>query len=61
MLTQERKDRIMIRKAMIGAVEAEEQLEVNRIGRQRNVKFRGEAIQMPPLNTTLVEVHREYA
>ena len=35
-------------------------MEVDRIGRQRNAKNRGEAIQMPPLHEALVEVHREY-
>ena len=61
MLAQEHKDRIMIQKAMISAIEPEEQPELDRIGRQRIAKYRGEAIQMPSLNTTLVEVHREYA
>ena len=57
-LAQEHKDRIMIQKSLIGVVEPEEQQEIDRIGRRRNAKNRGEAIQMPPLNTTLVEVQR---
>ena len=60
MLAQEDKDRIMIQKAMIGAIEPEEQPELDRNGRQRTAKYRGEAIQMPPWNTALVEVHPEY-
>ena len=33
---------------------------MDRIGRQRNAKNRGEAIQIPPLHEALVEVHKEY-
>ena len=61
MLAQELKDRIMIQKAIIGTVEHEDQPELDQIGRERHVRSRGEAIQMPPLNTVLVEVHQEYA
>ena len=50
----------MIQKSLSGAVEPEEQAEVDRISRQRNAKNKGEAIQMPPLHEALVEVHREY-
>ena len=50
----------MIQKSLSGAVEPEEQAEVDRIGRQQNAKNRGEAVQMAPLHEALVEVHREY-
>ena len=59
-LAQEHKDQIMIQKWLGRVVELEEQAEVDRIGRQRNAKNRGEAIQIPPLHEALVEVHREY-
>ena len=51
----------MIQKTLRGIVEPREQREINRIGRQRNAKNKGEAIQMPPLHEALVEVHKEYA
>ena len=59
-MAQEHRDQIMIQKSLIGIVEPQEQQEVDRIGRQRNAKNKGEAIQMPPLHEALVEVHREY-
>ena len=59
-MAQEHKDQIMIQKSLSGAVEPEEQAEVDRIGQQWNAKNKGEAIQMPPLHEALVEVHREY-
>ena len=60
-MAQEHQDQIMIQKSLCGAVEQEEQQEVDRKGRQRNAKNRGEDIQMPPLHEALVEVHKEYA
>ena len=50
----------MIQKSLIGIVEPEEQQDIDRIGRQRNVENRGEAIQMPPLHQALTEAHRKY-
>ena len=44
MLAQEYKDQIMIQKAVIGTVVPKEQSELNRIGRQRNARSRGEEI-----------------
>ena len=52
-MAQEHRDQIMIQKSLCGAVEPNEQAEVDRIGQQRNAKNRGESIQIPPL-------HREY-
>ena len=46
-MAQEHKDRIMIQKSFISAVEPKEQQEVDQISRHRNAKNRGEAIQMP--------------
>ena len=46
---------------MLAALEPEEERELQQIGRQSDVRNRGMAIQMPPLNTYLVEVHHELA
>ena len=59
-LAYKHKDRIMIQKSLIGVVKPYEQQKIDRIGRQRNAKNRGEAIQMPPLHEALVKVHKEY-
>mgnify|MGYP006872755391 CR=1 FL=1 len=59
-MAQEHRDQIMIQKSLSGAVEPEEQAKVDRIGRQRHAKNKGEAIRMPPLYEALVEVHQEY-
>ena len=50
----------MIQKSLSGAVEPEEQEEVDQIDRQSNSNIRSEAIQVPPLHEALVEVHQEY-
>ena len=59
-MAQEHKDQIMIQKSLVGVVDPEEQQEVDRIGRQRNAKNKGEAMLMPLLHEALVEVHKEY-
>ena len=56
-MAQEHQDQIMIQKTLRGVVEPQDQQEIDRIGRQRNAKNKGEAIQMPPLHEALVEVH----
>ena len=58
---QEHQDQIMIQKTLRGTLDPQEQQEINRIGRHRNAKNKGEAIQMPPLHEALMEVHKEYA
>ena len=50
----------MIKKSLIEAIELAEHQEIERIGRLRNAKNRGEVIQMPPLHIAPVDVHREY-
>ena len=60
-MAQEHRDQIMIQKTLRGTVDPQDQQEIDRIGRQRNAKNKGEAIQMPPLHEALVEVHKEYA
>ena len=51
----------MIQKTLRGTVDPQDQQEIDRIGRQRNAKNKGEAIQMPSLHEALVEVHKKYA
>ena len=51
----------MIQKTLRGTDDPQEQQEINRIGRRRNAKNKGEPIQMPPLHEALVEVNKEYA
>ena len=48
-MEQEHKDQIMIQKSLVGAVDPEEQQEVDQIGCQHNAKNKGEVIQMTPL------------
>ena len=60
-MAHEHRDQIMIQKTLRGTVEPQDQQEIDQIGRQRNAKNKGEAIQMPPLHEALVEVHKEYA
>ena len=58
-LAQEHKDRDMIQKAILGSLESEDERELQRIGRQRDARNKGMAIQLPPLHSTLIEVHKE--
>ena len=51
----------MIQRSMLGVLEPEEEQELQHIGRQRDVRNKGIAIQIPALNTTLVEAHQELA
>ena len=60
-MVQEHKDGEMIQRAMIGALEPEEESESQKIGWQCDAKNKGMTIQMPPQNTTLVEAHQELA
>ena len=56
---EEHKDREMIQKAMMRALEPEDEQELQRIDRQRDARNKGMAIQLPPLHSTLIEVHKE--
>ena len=48
-MAQEHRDQRMIQMTLRGTVDPQDQQEIDRIGRQRNAKNKGEAIQMPPL------------
>ena len=41
--------------------ESEDEGPLAKVGRQRNAGIRRMGIELPPLNTTLIEVHRELA
>ena len=51
----------MIEKAMLGALELEDEWELQRIGWQRDARNKGMAIQPSPLHTALIETHLELA
>ena len=51
----------MIWKAMMGALELEDERELQRIDRQRDGRSKGMAIQLPPLHIALIEVRQELA
>ena len=51
----------MIQQAILNALEPEEERELQWIGQQRDAKNKGTMIQLPPLNTALVEGHQELA
>ena len=59
-LAQEHRDREMILKALLGTLTPEEEEAHQQLEQQQRVKKKGMSIQMPPLNTALVEVHQEY-
>ena len=65
MLTQRTADKHadmqMIQRAIAGSVERTEECALNKIGRLRNVDEGRIGIELAPLNTALVEVHRELA
>ena len=51
----------MIQKTMPGEMTPVRRESVNELSNNIEAKKKGIAIQMPPLNTTLVEVHQELA
>ena len=52
-VVQEHKDREMIQCTLLGEIEPEDEHELNRIRRHKDVRNKGMAIQIPPLQTTL--------
>ena len=60
-LVQEHKDREMIQKALMGELKPKDEWELQQIGRQKDVRNKRMAIQLPPLHTALIEVHQELA
>ena len=56
-MADEHVDMQMIQRAIAGSVERTEECALNKIGRLRNVDEGRIDIELPPLNTALVEVH----
>ena len=51
----------MIQKALTCRTESDDEEPLAKVGRKRNAGIRRVGIELPPLNTALVEVHRELA
>ena len=60
-MAEEHAEQQMIEWASTQRAESEDKGLLARVGRQRNVDIRRMGIELPPLNTNLVEVHRELA
>ena len=60
-MADEHADMQMIQRALAGSVERKEERALDKIGRLRNADEGRIGIKLPPLNTALVEVHRELA
>ena len=60
-MADEHADMQMIQRALAGSVERKEERALDKIGRLRNADEGRIGIELPPLNTALVEVHRELA
>ena len=51
----------MIERALTRTTESEDEGPLAKVGKQRNAGIRCMVIEVPPLNTTFVEMHRELA
>ena len=51
----------MIERALTRRMESDDEEPLAKVGRKRNACILRVGIELPPLNTTLVEVHRELA
>ena len=51
----------MIERSLTSTTKSEDEGPLARVGRKRNAGVRWVGIELPPLNTALVEVHRELA
>ena len=60
-MVEEHAERQMIERALPGTTESEDEQPLAKIGRMRNTTQCRMGIKLPPLNTALVEVHRELA
>ena len=60
-MAEEHADMQMIQRALAGSVDRTEERALGKIGRLRNADEGRIGIELPPLNTALVEVHRELA
>ena len=60
-MAEEHAEQQMIERALTRTVESEDEGPLTKIGMQQNTGIRRMGIELPPLNTALVEVHRELA
>ena len=60
-MVDEHADMQMIQRALVSTAERTEGCALDKIGRMRNADEGRIGIELPPLNTALVEVHRELA
>ena len=58
-MAEEHVEQQMIERALTRPVENEDEGHLAKLGRQQNASIRCTGIELPPLNTALVEVHRE--
>ena len=58
-MVEEHGEQQMIERALMQRAESEDEGPLAKVGRQRNVGIRRMGIELPPLNATLVEAHRE--
>ena len=60
-MAEEHEEQQMIERALTHRAEIEDEEPLAKVGRKRNAGIRRVGIELPPLNTALVEVHRELA
>ena len=60
-MAEEHAEMQMIQRALAGTAECEDKHALDKIGWMRNADEGRIGLKLPPLNTTLVEVHRELA
>ena len=60
-MTEEHIEQQMVERVLTQTAESEDEVPLAKVGRQRNVGIQHMGIELPPLNTTLVEAHRELA
>ena len=60
-MAEEHAEQQMIECALTQTTESEDEGALAKVGRQQNTGIRRMGIELPPLNTTLVETHRELA
>ena len=60
-MAEEHPEQQMIECALTRTTKSEDEGALAKVGRQRNAGIRHMGIELPPLNTTLIEMHRELA
>ena len=60
-MAEEHAEQQMIERALTSTTESEDEGPLAKVGKHRNAGIRRMGTELPPLNTALVEVHRELA